>query len=182
MATTTIEQRVPTGTWRLDPIHSTAGFEITHSEISTFRGGFGSIEARVEGGEEPILEGSVEVASIDIAEEQLKGHLLSPEFFDADRHPRVGFRSSDIRIDDGGEVEVRGSLEIAGTSREVAGRGRLAHLPASMDGSERIGLSLAATVDRSDFGMNWNVDLPSGGKALGYEVHVAVELELIREE
>jgi len=183
MATKTIQkQRIPAGTWRLDPVHSTARFEVTHSEVSTFRGGFGSIEARLEGGEKPALEGSVDVASVDIAEEQLKGHLLSPEFFDAERHPRVGFRSTEFRVGEDGEIEVRGTLEIAGASREVMAGGRVAHVPTFLDGNERLGISLESTVDRSDFGLNWNADLPSGGKALGYEVRIAVELELVREE
>lgn len=183
MATKTVpEQGIPAGTWQLDPVHSTARFEVTHSEVSTFRGGFGSIDARLVGGEDPVLEGSVDAASIDIAEEQLKGHLLSPEFFDVERTPKVRFRSSELRVGEDGELEVQGTLEIAGATREVAASGRVGHVPAFLDGKARLGLTLEAKVDRSDFGLDWNADLPSGGKALGYEVGILASLEFVRED
>jgi len=183
MSTQTIQkQSVPAGTWTIDPVHSSARFEVRHSGISTFRGGFGAIDARLSGGDEPRLEGSVEVASIDIDEEQLKGHLLSPEFFDAERAPAVRFDSREIQVGDDGEVEVRGELEIAATSREVEARGRLTHIPAGLSGKEVIGLSFEAAIDRSDFGLNWQAELPGGGNALDYEVKLAVELEFGREE
>jgi polyisoprenoid-binding protein YceI len=183
MSTQTIqEERIPTGSWTIDPIHSSARFEVGHSGVSTFRGGFGTIDAHLTGGEEPELEGSVEVASIDIAEEQLKGHLLSPEFFDAERHPRVDFRSSELRPGANGEVELRGQLEMGGVTRDVTAQGRLVHLPTDMAGGERIGLSLEAAVNRSDFGFDWQAELPNGGEALAYEVKLAVELELLRQD
>ena len=84
MSTETINQQIPAGTWTVDPVHSSINFAITHNGVATFRSGFTSYEATLTGGESPKLEGTVDVASIDISEEQLKGHLLSPEFFDAE--------------------------------------------------------------------------------------------------
>lgn len=179
---TATEQRIPAGTWALDPVHSSVRYEVGHSGVATFRGGFGAIDAALTGGEEPQLEGSVEVESIEIDQEQLKGHLLSPEFFDAERHPRVSFRSSRVRAADDGELELRGELEIAGTSREVEARGRYTGVATYLDGKERVGLSIETAIDRSDFGMDWQAELPSGGDALAYEVKLVVELELVRRE
>src|SRR5436309_1921472 len=117
MSTQTLQkQQIPAGTWVLDPVHSSARFEVVHGGISTFRGGFGEIEARLEGGEQPRLEGAAKVESIDIEEPQLRGHVLSPDFFDAERHPEVRFTSTSLDIADDGEVTVRGNLEIAGTT------------------------------------------------------------------
>jgi len=178
MATQT-KQQIPAGTWTVDPIHSSVGFAIIHNGISTFRSGFSGYEARLSGGEEPRLEGSVEIASVEIAEEQLRGHLLSPDFFDAERYPQLRFGSSELDLDDDGAVRVRGELEIKGQKHEVAASGRFTQLGADLGGKARVGLSLRATVDRRSFGLEWNAALPSGGQVLDYEVSIAVELELV---
>jgi polyisoprenoid-binding protein YceI len=181
MSTQTIQQKVPAGTYAVDPVHSSIGFAVIHNGVSTFRSGFRDYEARLVGGEEPRLEGTVEVASVDIDEEQLKGHLLSPDFFDAERHPLLRFDSTELRVADDGAVRLRGELEIKGERREVEASGRLAQLGADLGGNARIGLSLEATVDRRSFGLDWNAELPSGGEVLDYAVSVAVELELVAE-
>ncbi|HWW66600.1 MAG TPA: YceI family protein [Solirubrobacterales bacterium] len=182
MSTQTVKQEIPAGTWSVDPVHSSIGFAVTHNGVSAFRSGFGSYEARLTGGEEPRLEGTVDVASIEIDEEQLKGHLLSPDFFDAANHPRLRFESSELDVAEDGSLRIRGELEIRGQKHEVEASGRFGQVGADLGGSARVGLSLEATVDRRDFGLDWNADLPSGGKALEYEVSIAVDLELVAAE
>jgi polyisoprenoid-binding protein YceI len=177
--TTQTRQQIPVGSWVVDPTHSSIGFSVVHNGVSSFRSGFGSYVATLRGGENPRLEGSVEVGSIEIAEEQLKGHLLSPEFFDAERHPQLRFHSNALEVDGDGTVKVRGELEISGARHEVEARGRFAELGADLAGSARVGLSLTATVDRRSFGLDWQAELPSGGEVLDYEVEIAVELELV---
>lgn len=181
MSTGTITQAVPTGTYTVDPVHSSIGFAVIHNGVSTFRSGFRDYEARFTGGDRPELEGSVEVAGIDISEEQLKGHLLSPDFFDVERHPRLRFSSTELSVEDDGTLRLRGELEIKGEKREVEASGRFAELGADLGGSARVGLSLEATVDRRSFGLDWNAELPSGGEVLDYQVSIAVELELVKE-
>ena len=181
MSTQTIKQEIPTGTYVVDPVHSSIGFAVVHNGVSTFRSGFRGYEARLTGGDAARLEGSVEVASIDIDEEQLKGHLLSPDFFDAERHPRLRFSSTELSVEEDGSLRLRGELEIKGEKREVEASGRFAQLGADLGGNARVGLSLAATVDRRSFGLDWNAELPSGGEVLDYEVSIAVELELVEE-
>lgn len=181
MSTQTVSQAVPTGTYSVDPVHSTIEFAVGHNGVSTFRGGFGAYEAKLTGGEQPRLEGTVEVASVDISEEMLKGHLLSPEFFDAERYPRLKFGSTAFEVAEDGALRVRGELEIRGQTHEVEATGRFAELGADLAGAARVGLSLAAKVDRRGFGLDWQAELPSGGEVLDYEVGIAVELELVRE-
>src|SRR3954453_20986618 len=94
--TTQTKQLIPEATYIVDPVHSSIRFAVTHAGVSTFRGGFAEYEARLSGGESPHLQGTVEVGSIEIGEEQLKGHLLSPEFFDAGSFPRLSFESSEL--------------------------------------------------------------------------------------
>jgi polyisoprenoid-binding protein YceI len=181
MSTQTIEQKIPASTYVADPVHSSITFAITHNGVSTFRSGFGSYEARLSGGDAPKLEGTVDVAGIEIDEEQLKGHLLSPDFFDAERYPSLRFESSELSVAEDGSLRVRGELEIRGEKREVEASGKFGHLGADLGGNARVGLSLAATVDRRSFGLDWNAELPSGGEVLNYEVGIAVELELVEE-
>lgn len=182
MSTQTVKQGVPVGTYSVDPIHSSIEFAVIHNGISTFRSGFRSYEARLVGGEQARLTGTVEVASVDIDEEMLKGHLLSPEFFDTERHPRLRFESSEFEVAEDGSLRVRGALEIRGQEREVEASGRFAEIGADPVGAARVGLSLGAKVDRRSFGLDWQAELPSGGEVLDYEVEIAVELELVREE
>jgi polyisoprenoid-binding protein YceI len=185
MSTQTIqqqEQRIPNGAYVVDPVHSSIRFAVVHNGVSTFRSGFDSYEARLSGGENPKLEGTVDVASIQIDEPQLKAHLLSPEFFDAERHPRLGFESSALEVAEDGSATIRGELEIRGEKREVEASGRFAQLGADLAGKTRVGLSLTATVDRRGFGLDWQAELPSGGEVLDYEVEIAVELELVDED
>ncbi len=182
MSTETVNQQIPAGTWTVDPVHSTIQFGITHSGIATFRSGFGEYSATLTGGEQPRLEGAVEVTSIEIAEEQFKGHLLSPDFFDAASHPQLKFRSTALDVADDGSVRLSGELEIRGETREVSTAGRFARVPAYLDGRERLGLSVEVAIDRNDFGVSWNADLPAGGRALEDEVAIEVELQFVAEE
>jgi polyisoprenoid-binding protein YceI len=176
------KQQIPAGTWTVDPIHSSVAFAITHNGVTTFRSGFERYEARLSGGEQPRLEGTVEVGSIEIDEEMLKGHLLSPEFFDTQRFPHLRFASSELSVGGDGSLHVVGDLEIHGETRQVEASGRFAALGADLTGKERVGLSISATVDRRDFGLDWQAQLPSGGEVLDYAVTISVELELVGEE
>jgi polyisoprenoid-binding protein YceI len=182
MSTETINQTVPAGTWTVDPVHSGIHFAITHNGIATYRSGFEDYSATLTGGEQPKLEGSVEVASIDIDEPQLKGHLMSPEFFDAERFPQLGFSSTELTVEDDGTVRIEGDLEIRGESRRVEATGKFGQLGADLGGNERVGLSLQTAIDRRDFGISFQAELPKGGNVLEYEVAINVELELVAQE
>jgi polyisoprenoid-binding protein YceI len=182
MSTETIETTIPAGTHRVDPVHSTVAFAVKHAGVSTFRGDFEAFDARLTGGESPGLEGTVDAGSIRVADDQLKGHLLSPEFFDAGEHAELRFESSGLRVADDGTVELRGTLSIAGQSREVTASGRTAQVASYLDGRPHIGLSLETAVDRRDFGLDWQAELPSGGEALDWEVRITVELQFVPED
>lgn len=181
MSTQTVRQEVPAGTYAVDPVHSTINFAVVHNGLSTFRSGFRGYGAKLEGGDEPKLSGSVDVESVDVSEEMLKGHLLSPEFFDAERYPQLKFSSTAFEVADDGTLKLRGELEIHGTVHEVEATGRFGRLGTDLGGSARVGLSLATSVDRRSFGLDWQAELPSGGEVLDYTVEIAVDLELVRE-
>lgn len=182
MSTDTITQQIPAGTWAVDPVHTSVTFAVTHNGVTTFRSGFERYEATLTGGKGAQLEGTVEVESIEIDEEMLKGHLLSPEFFDTQRFPQLRFSSTELSVGEDGSLRVVGELEIHGETRGVEASGRFAYLGEDAYGKARVGLSISSTVDRRDFGLDWQAQLPSGGDILDYAVTINVELELVGEE
>jgi polyisoprenoid-binding protein YceI len=175
MTTTTIE-RVPAGTYAVDPVHSTFGFVVTHNGVSKFRGTFEQVDAKLEDGE---LVGTAQVDSVKTAIPQLKDHLLSPEFFNAAETPTITFRSNDIRIADDGSVDIDGELTMRGITKPVTATGSYAS-GIGISGSEVVGFDLEATVDRRDYCLNWQAQLPRGGDVLAWDVTLEAHLELVK--
>ena len=171
MTTTLTEQSIPTGTWTLDKVHSTVGYAVRHSGISLFKGGLKDFDASLVDG---VLRGSADVASITVQDENLEGHLLSPDFFDVEQFPRVSFQSISIARD-GDAVTLEGELELRGSKRPITLTGSIAG-PVG----EKIGLHLETTIDRTAFGMNWQMELPNGVNALDNEVTLTADLELAK--
>src|SRR3954454_13220219 len=131
-------QLAPAGTWAADPVHSNVSFEVAYAGVNTFRGGFREFTATLEGGK---LEGTAQVASVDVKDEQLNGHLQTPDFFDAARYPEISFRATELRRTGGNGVEATGELTIKGATRPVTLTGTVADAPATDPfGRERLGL------------------------------------------
>src|SRR6201989_1475510 len=123
-STTTL---APAGTtWVADPIHSNVSFEVEYAGVSLFHGAFRDFDATLEGS---TLAGSARVASVDVKDEQLAGHLQSPDFFDAERHPEIAFRTDQLTLAEDGTVTGAGELSIKGVTRPVELKGRLASGP-----------------------------------------------------
>jgi len=165
-----------TGTWTLDPVHSTIGFEVPYLS-GTFRGDFNDVDARLTADS---LSGSARVASVDVKDENLSAHLQTPDFFDAERHPELRFESRELgRV--GNDFTVRGDLTIRGETKPVELTGKISDPIADAYGRERVGLKLETGVDRTDFGVNWNLPLPSGEPSLANHVKLVAELYFTRE-
>jgi polyisoprenoid-binding protein YceI len=174
---TTILQQVPAGTYRLDPVHSSFGFAVRHNGISTFRGQFEQVDASLEDG---VLEGTAQVESVKTPIAPLKDHLLSADFFNAAEAPTITFSSRDVRLSEDGSAEVDGELTMRGVTRPVTATGSYG-TATGLNGSQVVGFDLAATVDRRDYGINWQAPLPSGGEALAWDVTLEVHLELAKD-
>lgn len=177
MSTIEITHVVPTETWTSDPVHSSIGFAVKHMGVTPFRGGFKQFDATLVDG---TLAGSAAVETIQTDDENLTGHLLSPEFFDAERHPLLGFESTEIRRE-GDDVAIDGTLTLKGVTRPVELRGTITGPLADPYGGTRLGLELETTIDRHEFGIDWNADLPSGGRVLADDVKLTAQLELVQQ-
>jgi polyisoprenoid-binding protein YceI len=174
-------QQIPTGTWKLDPIHSSASFAVKHMVVATFRGRFEQFDATLdvsEGGDGKLV-GTVDPSSIVVKDENLAAHLQSPDFFDTERYPELRFESTSLRFEDG-EAILEGELTIKGNTHPVTARGGYVGPHEDIAGTTKVGLSLETEIDRTKFGLNWNAPLPKGGFAVSNEVNLIVELELAK--
>ena len=175
MTTTEIRQTLPTGTWHLDPVHSSIGFELAYMG-GVFRGQFREVDATLD---DARLTGSAKVASIDVKDENLAAHLQSPEFFDVERYPELRFASTEV--EGGEELTIRGKITIKGVTLPVELTGRATEPLTDAYGRERFGLRAETKVDRTAFGLNWNLPLPSGEPALSNDVTLVAELFFVQE-
>ena len=175
---TIIEQQtaLPTGTFAADTVHSSIAFEVPYA-VATFGGAVNEFEASLVDG---TLTGSARIESIQTKEENLQAHLLSPEFFDAERHPAVSFSGALKR--DGDAVEIDGEITIKGITQPAVLEGTIVGPAVDHFGKTRVGLKLQTTVDRTKFDINWNMPLPNGEPALSNDVTLKADLTLVAQE
>ena len=173
---TTETQALPVGTWSVDRVHSDVGFAVAYL-AGTFTGSFSGFDASVTDG---VLQGSARVASVQVKDTNLEAHLQSPDFFDAERHPELSFRSNSIERN-GDELKIDGELTIKGHTEPVHIAGVISEPMVDPYGGTRYGLKLEVTIDRDRFGINWNTPLPNGEPALANEVVLTAELQLARQ-
>ena len=168
------------GTYAADPVHSNFGFAVRYQGVSLFKGTLNEVDAKLADGR---LDGTAKVESISIrTPEQFRAHVLSAEFFDAENHPDVRFTSEQVDLREDGTASVEGELTIKGITRPVQATGTWIAPEADAFGSTRGHVNLEAVIDRTEWEMNWNAPLPSGGKALANEVTLTVELSLVAQD
>jgi polyisoprenoid-binding protein YceI len=181
-ATEAIQRQIQ-GVWHVDPTHSSVEFAVRHMMVATVNGRFREFDGTLDAtGDEPVLEGSVRVASLTTDDEQRDGHLVSPDFFDAERHPEIRFRST--RFEPTGErtVRVAGDFTMRGVTKEIELPGTLAGAGVDPWGNERTGIDLETTIDRREYGLTWNQPLPSGGFLVGDDVRLILSFSLVKAE
>ena len=174
---TETQQGIPTGTYEADTVHSKVAFEVPYA-VATFGGEVTDFDASLADAK---LRGAARIASIQVKDENLQAHLLSPEFFDAERFPEVTF-SGELQRKDGDDVVVDGEITIKGVSQPTKLEGTIVGPAVDHFGKTRVGLKLETTVDRTRFDIKWNMPLPNGEPALANEVTLKAELTLVAQE
>ena len=171
------------GTYDAQPVPSSFAFAVRHSGVFWFRGSLSDVTATLRAdGDALTLEGSARVDSISVVEPAaMRASVLGPEFFDAERHPEITFRSTELRLADDGRAELDGELTIRGVTRPVSASGHYSSPRLSSFG-EIAGLQLHTSFDRREYGFQWQMQLPGGGDAVGWDVEVDIDLLLIRED
>jgi len=171
-----------TGLWDIDSNHSTMRFSVIHHATASFFGSFHPITGALDAANGS-LEGHVNVDDLRVPIDRLRAHLMSDAFFDGEHHPVISFVSNSIDAQ-GEALEVAGTLTLRGVTRPVVAKGivRAPMLVRHFDGSEaeHVGIDLSATIDRREFDVSYNNELPSGRLNLGWDVTIAAALELVQ--
>jgi len=174
-------------TWTVDKAHSQVEFGVKHMMFTTVRGQFRDFDATIRLDEanpnESTVEAVIDAASIDTSVADRDNHLRSADFFDAEKHPKLTFRSTRIEgaaFEEGRRFTVIGDLTIRGTTREIAleatyeGRGR------DPWGQEKAAFTAEGKIDRHDFGLTWNQTLEAGGVLVGREIKLTIDAQFVQ--
>jgi polyisoprenoid-binding protein YceI len=175
MSITATEHLVPTGTWTVDATHSQVDFAVKHLGISAVRGTFADVSATLTGGDAPTLEGTIRLASVSTGDETRDVHLLSPDFFDADRFPEATFEATFVSRD-----RLVGDFTLRGVTKEIELTASFTTPVADPSGGDRLGLELEGEIDRTEYGVSFNMPLPTGGFALGEKVKLYASLSFVK--
>ena len=173
---------IQTGSYTLDPTHSNVEFSVKHMMITTVKGRFGDAKATLvipESGE-PKVDATIAAASIDTRSEARDNHLRSADFFEADKFPVLRFVSTKaVRTDDG--YKVTGDLTIKGVTRPVTLT--VIDEGAGVDpwGNQKVAFNATGKFSRSEFGLNWNAALETGGVLVSDEVKLNIDAQLVKQ-
>jgi len=170
---------IPSGTWSIDPVWSSLEFEVKKLGLVTVKGRVPGFSGTIQGGETPSISGTVDASTITSFDETRDGHLQSPEFFDTQRYPELRFESTAVEAR-GDELFVEGELTIKSITKPVELRGSYVGAGADPWGNDRIGIELAGTVDRTEFGLDWNAPLPGGGFLLPNDVVLRANIAAVK--
>jgi len=183
LSTTSISpDRIPTGTYNIDPVHSSVGFEVRHMGIATVRGAFRRFQGTLDAtGDARVLAGSVEVASIDTGEEQRDAHLKAPDFFDVEQYPEISFHTTTIQSTEDGGIRLAGEITIKGVTKPIELTGTAGEGGTDPWGNERVGFEVEGVIDRRDFELKWNQTLPNGNLLVSNEVKLPVSVSAVKQ-
>lgn len=172
--------------WTLDPLHTHIGFSVKHMMVTTVRGQFrtysGTVNLDANDFTKSTFSGEIDVASIDTGVGQRDDHLRNNDFFDAPNHPKITFKSTKIEAKGDGEFVAHGDITIRGVTKEIELQVEFHGTSKNPYGKTVAGISARGTVNRKDFGVNFNAVLETGGVAVAEKVKLELDFELIKEE
>ncbi len=169
--------------WDIDKVHSSIHFSVRHLMVSKVRGEFhgwtGALQLDPDDHTKSSVELTIQATSIDTRDEKRDGHLRSPDFFDAEKFPKMTFKSGKIEKA-GDHLAVHGDLSIHGVTMPVTLAGEPTEVVKDPWGGTRTGFSGKVAIDRKDYGLRWNAALETGGVLVGDKVEITFEVEAIR--
>lgn len=180
-ASPAITTPLPTGTWKVDPIHSSVEFHVKHLGIATVKGQFKEFEGTLDVGDTGARAyGTVEVASVDTRDPQRDEHLRSADFFEVESFPQITFQSTAIRPLEDDEFEIDANLTIHGVTNSVTLKAVFEGAETDPQGNDRVGVSASAQISRGDHGMKFNAALGSGNVVVSDKVKILVDVSAVR--
>lgn len=174
---------LPAGTWNLDPTHTHIGFTVRHMMVAKVRGSFKDFSAEITVGENPLdskLSAVVQMASIDTGNGDRDGHLRTNDFFSIDEFPTMTLVSTGLADNGGGSYTLNADLTIKGVTQPVSFELEFAGTGQDPWGNTKAGFSLSGTINRKDFGIEWNAPLETGGVLVGEQVKIEIDAEIAK--
>jgi polyisoprenoid-binding protein YceI len=169
------------GTWTIDPVHSEVGFTVRHMMVSKVRGKFNEFSGEVVTAENPLesrVSATIDLRSIDTGNNDRDNHIRSADFFEVDTFTTMTYHSTDVRID-GDDFVLDGELTLKGVTKPVSLRLELGGFGPDGHGGTRAGFSATGEIKRSDFGIDFNAVLETGGLVVSDKVTINLEIEAI---
>src|SRR4051812_8281665 len=179
MSATIATTIVPTGTWTVDPAHSTIGFAVKHMGIATVRGEFTQFDGTLQIADDlssARAHGTVKAASVDTNEPQRDAHLRSADFFDADSYENLAFESTRIEAIDDDTYRIVGNLTLHGVTNELVLTAEINGVDVDPYGNEKVGLEISGQLSRGDYGMKFNQALGSGNMLVADKVKLTLDI------
>lgn len=171
--------------WNVDASHSSIEFKVKHMMMANVRGQFKDFQAHVTADPEDLttaeIDFTVHVNSIDTKDEQRDGHLKSADFFDVEQYPNLTFKATKIERKSGADYAMTGDITIRDVTKPITFDVTAEGIGKDPWGNERAGFTATASLNRKDFGLNWNALLETGGVLVGEQVKISVELEAVRQ-
>jgi polyisoprenoid-binding protein YceI len=177
--TTTVIPGYVAGTWTIDPVHSEVGFSVRHMMVSKVRGKFTSFGGEIVTAENPLessVTATIDLASIDTGNADRDDHIRSADFFETDKHQKMTFRSTGIRADGDGYV-LAGEITLKDVTKAVEFEIEINGFGPDAFGGVRNGFTATGTINRSDFGVDFNAVMETGGVVVGDKVTIQLEIE-----
>ena len=169
------------GSWTIDAVHSDVSFSVRHMMVSKVKGRFGRFEGQLVTGETPVgssISASVDLTSIDTNNADRDNHIRSAEIFDAEVNQTMTYTSTGVRAA-GGAFVVDGDLTLKGVTRQVPLTLEVNGFGPDAFGGTRAGFTATTSINRSDFGIEFNMPMDGGGVVIGDKVNITIEIEAV---
>lgn len=181
MTTATTTSQLTTGTWAIDPIHSSIEFSVRHLMVSKVRGHFNTFSGAIVVADDgtPSVTAEIAVDSIDTRNEQRNAHIKSADFFDAEKYPTATFTSTGVR-QTGDHYELDGDFTLKGVTKPISLDLEFSGINPGMGHGEVAGFTASVVLNRKDFGIDIELPLETGGTVVGDKVAITLEIEALK--
>lgn len=170
--------------WNVDPSHTTVEFSVRHLMIATVKGYFGKVSGTIEADTADLttatIDATVDATSIDTRDEQRDAHLRSADFFETDAHPTLTLKSTKIERVNGNDYKLYADLTMRGKTLPTVWDLTFEGEGTDPFGNHKMGLSASTTVNRKDWGLNWNAALETGGVLVSDEVRISIDAQAVK--
>jgi len=177
--------QLTTTKWNLDPLHSEIGFKVKHMMITSVSGSFEKFDGQVESNdtdfENAKIQFTADINSINTGNKDRDNHLKSADFFDAASYPQLKFVSSKFEKKDEETYVLHGNLTLRDVTKPVKFNVEFGGIGKDPWGNEKAGFTISGKINRTDYKLNWNAALETGGVLVGEEVKIEAEMQLVRQ-